>query len=49
MEIFKLGLGFLEKVYENALKFELEDRGFMVKQQFPIQVTYKKMLSGTTM
>ncbi|KCZ72950.1 hypothetical protein ANME2D_00008 [Candidatus Methanoperedens nitroreducens] len=45
----ELGLGFLEKVYENALKFELEERGFIVKQQFPIQVTYKKMLSGTIM
>lgn len=27
---YELGLGFLEKVYENALKFELEDRGFIV-------------------
>ena len=42
----ELGLGFLEKVYENALKFELEDRGFMIKQQFPIQVTYKKNVVG---
>ncbi|MDW7726419.1 MAG: GxxExxY protein [Candidatus Methanoperedens sp.] len=24
------------------VKFELEERGFIVKQQFPIQVTYKK-------
>ena len=42
----ELGLGFLEKVYENALKFELKDRGFVVKQQFPIQVTYKKNVVG---
>ena len=38
---YELGLGFLEKVYENALKYELEDRDFIVKQQFPIQVIYK--------
>ena len=25
-----------------AIKIELEERGFMVKQQFPIQITYKK-------
>ena len=42
----ELGLGFLEKVYENALKFELEERGFIVKQQFPIQVTYKNNVVG---
>jgi len=35
-----LGVGFLEKVYENALKFELEDRGFGVLQQHPIPVFY---------
>ncbi len=29
-----------------ALKIELEDRGFIVKQQFPIQVTYKKNVVG---
>ena len=30
-----LGPGFLEKVYENALKIELEERGFEIKQQYP--------------
>ncbi len=30
----ELGLGFLEKVYENALKIELEERGFVVEQQY---------------
>ena len=31
-----LGPGFLEKVYENALKIELEKIGLRVKQQEPI-------------
>ncbi len=42
----ELGLGFLEKVYENALKIELEERGFVVEQQYPIQVTYKNKVVG---
>jgi GxxExxY protein len=33
-----LGYGFLEKVYENALIYELRKRGLSVKQQVPIQV-----------
>jgi GxxExxY protein len=37
----RLGYGFLEKVYENALKFELECQGFEVKKQHPIQVFYR--------
>lgn len=35
-----LGVGFLEKVYENALVIELRKSNLVVKQQFPIQVTY---------
>ncbi len=35
-----LGYGFLEKVYENALAFELETRGFQVQTQLPIKVHY---------
>lgn len=35
-----LGYGFLEKVYENALAFELESNGFDVKTQLPIDVFY---------
>jgi GxxExxY protein len=42
----ELGLGFLEKVYENALKIELEERGFVVEQQHPIQITYKNKVVG---
>jgi GxxExxY protein len=36
----KLGPGFLEKVYENALLIELEKLGLRVKQQEPISVIY---------
>lgn len=42
----KLGYGFLEKVYENALIFELQKRGFAVKQQVPIQVYYEGQVVG---
>jgi len=35
-----LGPGFLEKVYENALRIELEKHGLKVRQQEPIRVTY---------
>ena len=41
-----LGFGFLEKVYENALKHELEKRGFKVEQQAKIQVSYDKVIVG---
>jgi len=41
-----LGYGFLEKVYENALAQELADRGYMVKQQVPIQVYYEDKAVG---
>lgn len=36
-----LGTGFLEKVYENALKIELERQGLAVEQQYPITVWYE--------
>ncbi len=38
----ELGWGFLEKVYENALRFELEAKGLGVEQQAEIPVTYKE-------
>ncbi|MBE7550292.1 MAG: GxxExxY protein [Anaerolineales bacterium] len=41
-----LGIGFLEKVYENALKIELEEAGLAVKQQEPINVYYAGRLVG---
>ena len=36
-----LGSGFLEKVYEKALKTELNYRGINVEAQAPIQILYK--------
>jgi len=36
----ELGPGFLEKVYENALKIELAEAGLSVAQQHPIPVRY---------
>ena len=41
-----LGPGFLEKVYENALRIELEKAGFRVKQQEPINVMYEGQIVG---
>lgn len=41
-----LGPGFLEKVYENALRLELEKLGFHLKQQEPINVTYDGQVVG---
>jgi GxxExxY protein len=36
----RLGVGFLEKVYENALAHEIRKSGLMVEQQAAIQVLY---------
>ena len=41
-----LGSGFLEKVYENALAYELRKRGYTVAQQFPIKVFYDGQVVG---
>jgi GxxExxY protein len=41
-----LGTGFMEKVYENALRIELESVGLQVEQQVPIQVFYKEQAVG---
>jgi GxxExxY protein len=37
----RLGCGFLEKVYENALRVELKHAGLQAEQQKPIQVLYR--------
>ena len=42
----KLGPGFLEKVYENALRIELLKVGLTVKQQQPISVIYDGQVIG---
>ena len=41
-----LGYGFLEKVYENAMAFELEERGLVVQTQLPIKVFYNSREAG---
>ena len=41
-----LGPGFLEKVYENALIFELRKRGIKAEAQIPIKVNYKRTIVG---
>jgi len=42
----KLGYGFLEKVYENALKLEMQAHGLTVESQKPIKVTYNGHVVG---
>jgi len=37
----EFGLWFLENVYQNALYFELQDAGFRVEAQAPIDVYYR--------
>lgn len=41
-----LGAGFLEKVYENALRLELAAAGLRVEQQCPIPVQYRGEVVG---
>ncbi len=41
-----LGCGFLEKVYENSLRIELETRRLRVDQQPQIQVFYENRIVG---
>lgn len=41
-----LGPGFLEKVYENALRIELEAAGLSVTQQEPVPVHYRGQVVG---
>jgi GxxExxY protein len=42
----ELGPGFLEKVYENALRIELTEAGLGVAQQHPVPVRYRGQLVG---
>lgn len=42
----ELGNGFLEKVYENALAYELREAGYHVEQQYPIVVRYRGEVVG---
>jgi len=42
----KLGSGFLEKVYENALALEIQMAGLKVEQQHPIHIYYEGTIVG---
>ena len=41
-----LGIGFVEKVYENAHAHQMRKDGLMVIQQFPVNVIYDDVLVG---
>ena len=48
IEVHKqLGPGFFEKIYENALKIELIERGLKFESQVPVPVRYKGQLVGS--
>ncbi len=42
----KLGYGFLEKVYENAMMYEFKKAGIPAVSQSPIQVIYEEEVMG---
>lgn len=42
----KLGYGFLERVYENAMFIELQKTGLIIKRQSPIKVYYDDLQLG---
>jgi GxxExxY protein len=42
----RLGCGFLEKPYENALRIELQLLGLAVLQQHPIPILYRDQIVG---
>lgn len=42
----ELGYGFLEKVYQNAMYFELRSQGYKVEAQKQIKVYFKEKLVG---
>ena len=44
-----LGCGFLEKVYENALAYELRKAGIRAEQQYGIKVHYDGVVVGDYM
>lgn len=41
-----LGIGFVEKVYDNAFTHEMRKAGLTVVQQHPIKVTYDEIVIG---
>jgi GxxExxY protein len=42
----ELGVGFLEKVYENALAIALRERGIECRQQAPLKVRFHNTVVG---
>ncbi len=42
----KLGCGFLERCYENAMVYELRKLGLKVEQQVPLKVWYDDIIVG---
>jgi GxxExxY protein len=42
----ELGIGYLEKIYENALVHEMRKQGLLVQQQVPLQVLYDGVVVG---
>jgi GxxExxY protein len=42
----ELGFGFLERVYQNAMFYELKAQGFICETEKPIKVYYKNLLVG---
>lgn len=41
-----LGIGFVEKVYENALIVLIRKSGLMVEQQYPVKVMFEGVVVG---
>jgi len=41
-----LGYGFLERVYENAMLYELNANNLNTKKQYPIKVHYESIIAG---
>lgn len=41
-----LGIGFVEKVYENSLAHEMRKNGLKVIQQHPVKVVYDSVIVG---
>jgi GxxExxY protein len=42
----QIGCGFLEKIYENALRIELTSAGLEVLQQVPCRILYERTVVG---
>ncbi len=43
----RLRPGFVERVYENALAFEIADAGLRVERRIPVRVHYRERIVGS--